>query len=161
MKSMNSGTPASVALPDRSSLGMIMLASMAMVAHSWGVKNFGLYGVPVFSAVVCAVCACVCASCASASVHTNPAAAGAAASSRSSVRRSVSICDPSWNRQPPTANRDSDRPGFPRVGDEFSRPHRQREYRPREVLVGLGRQWSAVGDEEVLHIVRLAVLVEH
>jgi hypothetical protein len=43
MKSMNSGTPASVALPDRSSFGMMMLASTATVAHSCALKNFGLY----------------------------------------------------------------------------------------------------------------------
>ena len=39
---MNSGTPASVALPDRSSFGMIMSTRMRTVCHSWGVKNFGL-----------------------------------------------------------------------------------------------------------------------
>jgi hypothetical protein len=42
MKSMNSGTPASVALPERSSLGMTMSTSMLTVAHSCAVKNFGL-----------------------------------------------------------------------------------------------------------------------
>ena len=47
MKSMNSGTPASVALPDRSSFGMMMSTSMRTVAYSCGVKNFGLNGVPV------------------------------------------------------------------------------------------------------------------
>jgi hypothetical protein len=38
---MNSGTPASVALPERSSLGMIMSTRMRTVFHSWGLKNFG------------------------------------------------------------------------------------------------------------------------
>ena len=39
---MNSGTPASVAPPERSSLGMIRSTSMRTVCHSCGVKNFGL-----------------------------------------------------------------------------------------------------------------------
>jgi hypothetical protein len=39
---MNSGTRASVALPDRSSFGMMMSTSRLIVAHSCGVKNFGL-----------------------------------------------------------------------------------------------------------------------
>jgi hypothetical protein len=39
---MNSGTPASVALPDRSSFGMMRSTSMRTVSHSWGLKNFGL-----------------------------------------------------------------------------------------------------------------------
>ena len=42
MKSMNSGTPASVALPDRSSFGMIRSTSTRTVAYSCAVKNFGL-----------------------------------------------------------------------------------------------------------------------
>ena len=44
---MNSGTPASVALPERSSFGMIMSASAPTVAHSSAVKNFGLNVVAV------------------------------------------------------------------------------------------------------------------
>jgi len=43
MKSMNSGTPASVALPDFSSLGMTRSTSTASVAHSCALKNFGWY----------------------------------------------------------------------------------------------------------------------
>ena len=39
---MNSGTPASVALPERSSFGMMRSTSTRTVAHSCGVKNFGL-----------------------------------------------------------------------------------------------------------------------
>ena len=42
MKSMNSGTPASVALPDRSSFGMMRSTSTRTVAYSCAVKNFGL-----------------------------------------------------------------------------------------------------------------------
>ena len=42
MKSRNSGTPASVALPERSSRGMISSTSVRTVSHSCGVKNFGV-----------------------------------------------------------------------------------------------------------------------
>ena len=41
MKSMNSGAFASVALPERSSLGMTMSASTRTVRHSCDEKNFG------------------------------------------------------------------------------------------------------------------------
>src|SRR6266542_2688025 len=44
MKSMNSGTPASVALPERSSRGITRSTSIRTVSHSWGVKNVGAYG---------------------------------------------------------------------------------------------------------------------
>src|SRR5256885_2845279 len=50
MKSMNSGTPASVALPERSSLGMIRSTSTRTVSHSWAVNCFGSYVVPRASA---------------------------------------------------------------------------------------------------------------
>jgi hypothetical protein len=39
---MKAGTPASDALPDRSSFGMIMSASAVTVASSAAVKNLGL-----------------------------------------------------------------------------------------------------------------------
>ena len=38
---MNSGTPASVALPERSSAGRIKSTSSRTVSYSWSVKNFG------------------------------------------------------------------------------------------------------------------------
>jgi hypothetical protein len=41
MKSTNSGTRASVALPERSSAGITTSARTRTVAHSWGVKNLG------------------------------------------------------------------------------------------------------------------------
>ena len=47
MKSMNCGTPASVALPERSSFGMMRSTSSLTVAYSWAVKNFGLNGAAV------------------------------------------------------------------------------------------------------------------
>ena len=50
MKSMNAGTPASVALPDRSSLGMMRSTSTLTVAYSCAVKNFGLNGAPLLTA---------------------------------------------------------------------------------------------------------------
>ena len=58
MKSMKAGTPASVALPDFSSFGMMMSTSTLTVAYSCAVKNFGLNAVVVFLATACASCAC-------------------------------------------------------------------------------------------------------
>ena len=84
---MNSGTPASLAFPDRSSFGMIRLASAVTVAISCGVKYFGLYGALAAAADFFACCACWCACCASASVHAMPAIAGAAPSTFSTLRR--------------------------------------------------------------------------
>ena len=45
MKSMNSGTPASVALPDRSSFGMMRSTSTRTVCYWCAVKNFGVNAV--------------------------------------------------------------------------------------------------------------------
>ena len=42
---MNSGTPASMALPDRSSRGMMRSTSTRTVSYSCAVKNFGMNGV--------------------------------------------------------------------------------------------------------------------
>ena len=42
---MNSGTPASLALPDRSSRGMMRSASRRTVSYSCAVKNVGVNGV--------------------------------------------------------------------------------------------------------------------
>ena len=67
MKSMNSGTPASVALPDRSSFGMMMSASTRTSLNSVAVKNFGTNGFAVAAAR--AACADAAACAASASVH--------------------------------------------------------------------------------------------
>src|SRR5450759_2851148 len=47
---MNSGTPTSVALPDRSSFGMTMSTRTRTVAYSCAVKNVGLKRVPGFAA---------------------------------------------------------------------------------------------------------------
>jgi len=58
MKSMNSGTPASVALPERSSFGITRSTSIRTVAYSWAVKNFGLNAAFVACAVAVAAAAC-------------------------------------------------------------------------------------------------------
>jgi hypothetical protein len=44
MKSMNSGTPASVALPDFASRGITSSTSTRTVRHSWAVKYLGANG---------------------------------------------------------------------------------------------------------------------
>ena len=43
---MNSGAPASDALPDRASFGMIRSTSATTVAYSRAVKNCGVYALP-------------------------------------------------------------------------------------------------------------------
>ena len=88
---MNSGTPASVALPERSSFGMMRSTSTRTVAYSCAVKNFGLNATRVLCAVARAACACWCAACASASVQAKPAATGADEISLSNVRRLMSF----------------------------------------------------------------------
>src|SRR5260221_406023 len=71
MKSMNCGTPASVALPLRSSRGMIRSTRIVTVAYSCAVKNFGLNVVPGgFAPAAGADCCARAAACsASAGVH--------------------------------------------------------------------------------------------
>ncbi len=54
-KSMNSGTSASVALPERSSFGITRSARRRTVDHSWAVKNFGAKAVPFFAAAAAAL----------------------------------------------------------------------------------------------------------
>src|SRR5258706_2286857 len=77
MKSMNCGTPASVALPLRSSRGMIRSTRIATVAYSCAVKNFDLNAVPAgFAPAAGAGCCARAAACsASAGVHTSTTAA--------------------------------------------------------------------------------------
>src|SRR4030095_1761731 len=50
---------------------------------------------------------------------------------------------------------------LPLLGDVLARAHRQRKNRPRHVLVGVGHERAAVGDEQVAAIVRLAIAVQH
>src|SRR2546422_13117 len=71
MKSMYSGTPASVALPERSSFGMTRSARTRTVSHSCGVKNAGANGPFIASRANCAARA------ASAGVHLNAAVSAA------------------------------------------------------------------------------------
>ena len=72
MKSMNAGTPASVALPDRSSREMIRSTRIPTVEYSCAVKNRGLNG-PGFAASAAPAWSCACR--ASTSVQTSAAAA--------------------------------------------------------------------------------------
>ena len=53
---MNAGTPASVALPDRSSRGMIRSTSTRTVAYSCGVKKLRLVRAPALRAACRAAC---------------------------------------------------------------------------------------------------------
>src|SRR5258708_27855586 len=144
MKSMNSGTPASVALPDRASFGMMMSTSTRTVAYSCAVKNFGLKSAGRAPAgALRAACAALAAS---ASVQVNPAASGTDPSSPSIDRRFSLVM--------------LDRALLALVGDVRARAHRERQDGPRAVLVRLRRERAAVGDEHVLRVVRLAVPVQ-
>ena len=44
--------------------------------------------------------------------------------------------------------------------DIFACSHRQRENRPGDVLVSVGNEGAAIGDKQILHFVRLTVLVD-
>src|SRR6266542_4104323 len=85
MKSMNSGTPASVALPERSSRGITRSTSIRTVSHSWGVKNVGAYGEE--GGACSAVRANPAARAASAGVHLNAAVTAAMAIAPTASRR--------------------------------------------------------------------------
>ena len=143
-KSMNSGTCASVALPERSSRGITMSTSTRTVAHSWGVKNFGAKAGPFCRARrSCALCAC-------ASETANPPASGRAPSILRICRRPVGT-SAVFTASP---FRDSSAMyvrGAPGQGQDG----------PGRVLVRVGDERSRVGHEQVLHLVRLRVLVEH
>src|SRR5581483_10682554 len=89
---MNSAVPASDALPDRSSFGMIMSPSAITVAYSCAVKNRGTYGCPAAAACARACCDCCAAIDASSADQVNAtAAAGADPSSFSVCRRLMSV----------------------------------------------------------------------
>src|SRR5262245_65749464 len=47
------------------------------------------------------------------------------------------------------------------LGDVFGRAHRERKDGPRAVLVRIRHERTAVGNDQVLHVVRLAVVVVH
>src|SRR5258708_14628079 len=146
MKSMNSGPPASVALPDRSSFGIMRSTSTTMVAYSCGVKNVAVNGVGFSPAAARrAVCAAWAASAASAAVQVNPAARGTDPSSPSIERRLILVM--------------LNRALLALVRDVVAGAHRQRQDRPRAVLVRLRHERAAIGDEYVARVVRLAVLV--
>src|SRR5216117_2739807 len=61
----------------------------------------------------------------------------------------------------PRHDASSERPFLHLIGDVLARAHRQRENRPRRVLVRLRYEGSAVRDEQVLAIVRLAPADRH
>src|SRR5256886_12467999 len=189
MKSMNSGTPASVALPERSSLGRIRPPSTRTVPHSCGVNCFGSYGTPRASASR----ARADASRTDSAAHGNPAASGAPAIRPTTSRRFMSaipdlVCrdrivagagSPSGSGRltaapprpsrlrlrgspsAPDVRRFSQRALSDLIGDVVAGPHRQRENRPRRLLGRLRHERPAVGDEQVLTVVCLAPAVRH
>src|SRR5207244_7514492 len=77
--------PISVALPERSSLGMMRSTSTRTVSHSWAVNAFGSYVVPRASASR----ARADASRTDSGVHRKAAASGATARVRTASRRFI------------------------------------------------------------------------
>src|SRR5207244_7055557 len=61
----------------------------------------------------------------------------------------------------PRHDASSERPFLHLISDVLARAHRQRENRPRRVLVRLRYEGSAVRDEQILAVVRLAQAVRH
>src|SRR5256884_269192 len=61
----------------------------------------------------------------------------------------------------PRHDASSERPFLHLISDVLARAHRQRENRPRRVLVRLRYEGSAVRDEQILAVVRLAPAVRH
>src|SRR5215469_3402458 len=116
---------------------MIRSASTRRVLYSCAVNAFGLYPAALFSwaAIPCTCCA--------ASNPIGPIIADAAIAFRSS-RRDVS---------------DISLPHF--FGHVLSGAPSQRDDRECWVLVWIADKRRGVGDEQVLHLVRLAVLVQH
>src|SRR5947208_606914 len=176
MKSMNSGTPASVAPPERSSFGMIRSTSRRTVSHSWAVKCFGSYGAPRPRAAR----ARAAASRTESGAQRNAAATGAMASIRTAERLSMS--PPNAERGTRKSERGTDasrsdaRNAVPRsafriprskfapleqLRDMLAGPQRQRQDGPRWILVGLRHERCTVGHEQVLTLVRLAPAVRH
>src|SRR5262245_9740385 len=141
---MNSGTCASVALPERSSRGITRSASTRTRAHSRAVKNFGVYG-PFAEAGLpyarrtfsWAVWAC-------ASVRANPAARGAAPNSFNTPRREVPLMPLLLPGRP------SQVALAPLVGDVLGGAPGQAEDGPGGVLVGVAHERARVGHEHVL-----------
>jgi hypothetical protein len=80
---MYSGTPASLALPERSSFGMTMSASSVIVAYSCAVKNFGLCG--PFAAAAAGFAAAGLAAAGAAGVCSAPSAIDRSASAAAGV----------------------------------------------------------------------------
>src|SRR3954465_2913588 len=140
-KSMNSGTFASVAPPERSSRGMMWSTRSLTVGHSCAVKKAGAAGAPNSSSRATARVAR--SRCAGATPIE--AARGARPSTFSASRRFISdILECSFLHL---------------ARDVVRRAPGEREDRPRRILVRLRHEWRAVGDEQVLTVVRLAVRV--
>src|SRR5258706_4198306 len=153
MKSMNSGTRASVALPDRASRGSTMSASSRTVAHSWALKNFGVKG-PALAALPASFRACSCAVWAWASVRAKPGANGAEPRSFRIPRRPMSLM------RLRSFRRSSQAALLPVIGDVLGRAHGQGEDGRAVVLVGVRDEGPRVGHEHVPGIVGLAPLVQ-
>src|SRR5690348_9140126 len=139
-KSMKSAALAARAPCECSSAGMIRSLSFCTVAYSCAVSAFGLYG-PLAAAFSCATVSWTC--CASAdAIALSPAAIRAISARRESCP-GLNIALPHLVRQ------------------IFRRPPGERHDAQRHVLVRLADHRGRVAHEQVPHLVRLAVAVEH
>ena len=144
MKSMNSGTPASVALPERSSFGMMMSTSTRTVAYSCAVKNFGLKAAAVRAAACARLRVLVPPARLRPRVQAKPAATGADADAAAAAsRRLIVVITASPSSAPRRCTRLVRIASARIVHVQF--------------LSALRDERPAVGDEQVLHVVRLAV----
>src|SRR5258706_16093557 len=55
----------------------------------------------------------------------------------------------------------SECPPLPLLRDVFARPHREREYGPRWILVRLRDERAAISNEKVLDVMRTTICIEH
>src|SRR5690606_23913334 len=159
MNSMKSGTPASVALPDTSSFGIMMSTRTAMVAISWSLKNVSARNFSsraISSGVRSMVCFTVTCVVLGLSVShpwtNNPAPTAPTAMDFKYFRLSIMLMFRIYRLQILF---------FHFVNHEFRGTHRQCQDGPCRVLVRLRDEGSAVDDEKILARVCLVEFVDH
>src|SRR5579885_1704687 len=144
-RSINSGAPASIALLECSSAGIISSLRRRRVAYSCGLKHLGWYGPAVFSCVTrwctwAASCAETTPAPAVVKVRVIPRLRSASRRERSRFSSDIAFSH--------------------LLGQVFRHAPRERDDAQRHVLVRLADEGSRVRHEQVPHVVRLAVLVE-
>src|SRR5215471_14907980 len=139
-KSMKSAAPAASAPGERSSAGMIRSERCRSVAYSCALRALGLYA-PFCAAFSCATASWTC--CASAAATRLAPAASFASRSRRENWSGLDIAFPHF------------------IGEVFGGAPRKRHNAQGDILVRVADERRGVADEQVLHLVRLAVLIQH